>query len=349
MEKINVLVLGVGGNVGQGIITALRISKLPIKIIGACVSPESLGLYMSDTAYVSPYADDETFIDWVIEICNKESVSIIFTGVEEIIFALELNKEKLQKNTNCIFISSEIEKLEIANNKYLTAKFLKKNGLNYPESANLSDLSATKELIKRCGFPLIAKPNMGKGSIGIVKLNSEKDLYKIQEDKYCIQEYLGDDNNEYTVGCYVDKSGNQKEIIIFRRKLKYGTTFMAEIVENKIIEDECRKICHAFKPRGPLNIQLRLHKGKPICFELNVRYSGTTPIRAKFGYNDVEAMIKEYVLQESIENFLNPLKMGKAYRYFNEFYIDLNMQDDLKKVGYIANTNEFNNYQENKL
>jgi carbamoyl-phosphate synthase large subunit len=348
MKKINVLVLGVGGNVGQGIITALRVSKLPIKIIGACVSSDSLGLYMSDTAYVSPYASDKTFIDWVIDVCNKESVSIIFTGVEEIIFELEINKEKLQNKTGSVFISSEIEKLKIANNKFLTAKFLQENGLNFPKSENLTNSEAVKELIEDCGFPLIAKPNMGKGSMGIVKLNSEKDLDLIPDDNYCLQEYLGDENNEFTVGCYVDKSGNQKGMIIFRRKLKYGTTFMAEIVENKIIEDECRKICSAFKPRGPLNIQLRLHKGKPICFELNARYSGTAPIRAKFGYNDVEAMIKEYVTEENIENLLNPAKKGKVYRYFNEFYIDLQMQEKLNEVGLIKNTSIYRNYQENK-
>jgi hypothetical protein len=40
MGEINILVLGVGGNVSQGILTAIRHSK------GTCVSSDSLGGYM---------------------------------------------------------------------------------------------------------------------------------------------------------------------------------------------------------------------------------------------------------------------------------------------------------------
>ena len=47
MKMINVLVLGVGGNVSQGIVKALRqIEDIPIKIFGVCVSEKSVGLYM---------------------------------------------------------------------------------------------------------------------------------------------------------------------------------------------------------------------------------------------------------------------------------------------------------------
>ena len=54
MEKKNVLVLGVGGNVSQGIIKALRFSQLPLKIYGACISEMSTGLYMCDESYILP-------------------------------------------------------------------------------------------------------------------------------------------------------------------------------------------------------------------------------------------------------------------------------------------------------
>ena len=67
---IKILLLGVGGNVSQGILTALRHSNLNCRIIGACVSPESLGLFFCDKAYISPYANDPKFIDWVGEVCR---------------------------------------------------------------------------------------------------------------------------------------------------------------------------------------------------------------------------------------------------------------------------------------
>jgi len=37
-NKLVVLVLGVGGNVSQGILKALEISRLPCRVVGACMS-----------------------------------------------------------------------------------------------------------------------------------------------------------------------------------------------------------------------------------------------------------------------------------------------------------------------
>ena len=82
---IHILVLGVGGNVSQGIVKALRKTDLDIHITGACVSPASAGLYMCDEAFLSPYAKEECFISWLAEICNRQKIDMIVTGVEEII------------------------------------------------------------------------------------------------------------------------------------------------------------------------------------------------------------------------------------------------------------------------
>ena len=126
-----------------------------------------------------------------------------------------------------------------------------------------------------------------------------------------------------------------------RRELKYGTTFKAEIVENSAITAEVTKICERFKPVGPLNIQLRMDQNnRPVCFELNVRFSGTTPMRAHYGFNDVEAMIKEYVLEQELpEQF--EIRKGIVYRYMNEIYVDDLVQNKLIKEGFVENVKEF--------
>ena len=140
----------------------------------------------------------------------------------------------------------------------------------------------------------------------------------------------------------MDKNGKPHENLIMHRHLNHGTTFMAEIVQDEEIQNECKKICEKFKPQGPFNIQMRIHKGKPVCFELNVRFSGTTPIRARWGYNDVESMIREYVLDEPV--ILNPNKEGKAYRYYNEAFIDVNMQQELIEHGVINDCSIYDNF-----
>ena len=82
------------------------------------------------------------------------------------------------------------------------------------------------------------------------------------------------------------------------------------------------RICAAFQPDGPFNIQLRLDRdGTPVPFEFNVRFSGTTPIRSHFGFRDVEAMLYESILERDISSCFH-IHGGVAYRYIEELYLD---------------------------
>lgn len=323
MEKIKVLVLGVGGNVSQGIIKALRhINSLSLEIIGACVSENSAGLYLCDKGFISPYANDENFINWLIDICNCESIDIVMSGVEENIQAILKDYIKFSEKTTAKFVSSSYENVLIGNNKFLTCDWLKKNNCNYPKYCLYSDKKEVTNLINLINFPLILKPINGKGSKNVFVIKSYDDFPKqINSKDYILQECVGNDDSEYTVGCYGDKKGKLVDLIIMKRKLLNGTTVWAKVVDDNAIKAETIKICDKFKPIGPLNIQYRKNEYNiPICFEMNVRFSGTTPMRSKFGFRDVEAMIREYVLNEDIKNCFK-VEKGEVFRYTNEFYL----------------------------
>lgn len=319
---IKVLLLGVGGNVSQGILKAIRNSELPIHIVGACVSYMSVGLYMCDEAIISPYAKDENFIQWVIEICHTKNIDIIMTGVEEIVLELEKNREKLESCSHAIFVSSSLDKLVIGQDKYLTSKWLKDNNCNYPKFCLLENKDQLNSLVAEVGYPLILKPRSGKSSNGVYKVIDATELEKYAElTNYIVQQYVGDEDSEYTVGCYCSKTGILQNIIIMNRKLKNGTTIYAKVVDNENICLEIKKICQQFKPNGPFNVQLRLDKdGRPVPFEFNVRFSGTTAIRSIFGYRDVEAEIREYILKEDISKCFI-VRHGEVFRYDEELYL----------------------------
>lgn len=339
MKTVNVLLLGMGGNVSQGILKAIRLSKLKCNIVGACISEDSPGLYMCDKAYISPYANSEEFIPWLNNLCNLEKIDIILTGVEEIIFSIAKNISEIENKTSAKFISSSLDKLAIGRDKLKTCEWLRENGFEYPDFAESKDYRNVLKLYEKHGFPLIGKPRDGKGSRGVVIIDNEEKLKFVSNlENYVIQEYIGNPNEEYTVGCYCSKLGELIEIIIMHRILKDGTTSKAIVIENKDIYVYAKGICEAFKPKGPLNIQLRIDKcGKPVCFELNVRFSGTTPIRSNFGYNDVIAQIYEYVLEEDIYGLFD-IKKGTAYRYLEEIYIPENSEFKLNRI--IANKNK---------
>jgi carbamoyl-phosphate synthase large subunit len=100
-----------------------------------------------------------------------------------------------------------------------------------------------------------------------------------------------------------------------------GTTWRAEAGDFPVVRQEAVRIAEALRPMGPSNIQMRLDRGRAVCFEINVRFSGTTPIRARFGFNDVEAALRHYVLGEPAAD-LPLVTQGIALRYWNEAYPD---------------------------
>ncbi len=341
-KQIKALILGVGGNVSQGIVKALRGSGLDIVLLGACISEYSAGLYLCDKAFLAPYASDAAFLPWLVSICNEEAVDIVLTGVEENINAIMKQYDCFTAQTSAIFCSVSYAQLTIGQDKYLTCQWLKEHGCNYPKYCLLSDAAAVAGLVKEAGFPLIAKPRHGKGAKGIVKITAEEDFVQIaQKEDYVLEECIGTDGDEYTVGCYCDKEQKFRGAIIMHRRLVNGSTDFARIVENEAILEEAEKICAAFCPAGPLNIQLRIDKhGRPVCFELNVRFSGTAPIRAHFGYEDVKAMVKEYVLGEAIDDCFHVQK-GEAYRYVNEIYTKEGCAAQMQKEGVLSDPGAF--------
>lgn len=322
---MNILVLGMGSNVSQGIVKALRnINDLSIRIIGACISKSSVGLYMCDDAIISPLAKNDIFIPWYIKTCRDNNIAMTFTGVEEVIDILVKNRNYIEKNSDTKFLFPKKEAWEIGLDKYRTCQWLKEHGIPYPDFALASDDLAVHRLIKRVGFPLIAKPRRGKSSLGILKAESINELNSILGNtNYVIQEYIGNMDNEYTVGCYYEKNGKLLSKMILHRYLKNGSTSMAEIISDEKIDRIIAHISKNLLMTGPMNFQLRYRTdGTPVCFEWNVRYSGTTAIRNHFGFRDVEAAIREYLLNDDIGQCFTNAVRGIALRMEDEIYIE---------------------------
>ncbi len=326
ITELRILVLGVGGNVSQGIIKALRsINTIRIIIYGVCIDSLSVGLYMCDHSEIAPLASDKGFIYWYLDFCNTNRIDMAFTGVEENIDILIQNRHLLESKTNTIFVFPTEESWKLGNDKYLLVQWLKKNSCNYPESCCTNDITAAIQFLEAHGNMIVAKPRHGKSSAGVIIVRDKETIVGMSElDQYVLQEYIGSEDDEYTVGCYFDREGRLRGHIVMHRYLKNGGTSICEIVQNESIDKEILKIARRINAIGPLNIQLRIDANmQPVCFEWNVRYSGTTAIRNHFGFKDVEAALREYILEKDIDTcFRNVDTKGTAVRFDNEMYFD---------------------------
>ena len=329
---LTALVLGVGGNVSQGILKALARASLDIRVVAGCTSPLSAGLYAADRSYVTPPADDPGFADWVEQTCHDERVDVVLSGVEPVLEALAPLADRLHDSTGARVIVSSPDTLAVGADKLATARWLEDQDLPFPRSADASHQSELDGLLDELGLPLIAKPRRGKGGQGVVTVRTAAELALIRgRSGLVVQELLGDAAAEYTVGCVCDANGELAGMLAMRRQLEAGTTYRAEAGEFSGVRAAAREIVGRLRIVGPLNIQLRVHEGVPVAFELNVRFSGTTPMRAHLGFNEVEASIRHFVLGEPLE--LPEVTDGLVLRYWNELYVPREAYGRLERDG----------------
>jgi carbamoyl-phosphate synthase large subunit len=333
---LNVLVLAAGSNVTQSIQKALALATIPTRVVAACISRSSPGLYMADRAYISPLASAAAFIPWLLDVCQLERIDVVMSGSEQVLEGLAPHVSTLRERTGAVAIVSPPDVLLTGRDKLRTCRWLESSGLPVPRFADLGDADAVRSLVASCGFPLIAKPRFGKGSDGILTLESESDLRRViaAEDlslrdvvhrpigghDLILQEHLGHEQDEYTVGCFCDCNGELQGTIVLRRTLEAGTTRTAQLGSFPEVRDAAAEIASALRPLGPCNVQLRLHNGQAVPFEINPRFSGTTSVRAQMGFNEVDAALRHFVLDEPVP----PLKdagSGVALRYWNELYV----------------------------
>lgn len=335
MGALNVLVLGVGGNVSQSIQKALAHSTLPTRVIAACINREAAGLYLADRAYISPLAQSTDFVPWVLEVCDSEGVDAVLSGSELVLEALAPAAEEIRKRTGARCIVSSRDVLDIGRDKLRTCRWLEAQQLPVPGYALLEDSRSVADLIDRHGFPLIAKPRFGKGSEGVVTVRDRGDLEHLvaaadlslraivegmTASELILQQYLGNEHQEYTVGCFCASDGAVRGTVVMRRTIKSGTTASAELGRFPGVRATAEAIASALRPLGPCNIQLRMHEGDAMPFEINPRFSGTTALRAQMGFNEVEAALRHFVLDEPAPT-LDDVGSGFALRYWNEVYV----------------------------
>ncbi len=334
-----ILVTGAGALLGQGILRLLNVSNFEKIIYTADPDPRSSGHWLGNHALVIPKATELNYIQEIIKIIIKYKIEIILIGTDVELNKLAEVKDLFLEKYNCKIIVSEKNVIKIANDKFLTAKFLENNGFPFPKSTMANSIEKLLLLKDEVGFPMFAKPIDGARSIGLLKINTHEELMNLygQNSNLVVQEYLNDNLGEFTSGCLVI-DGKCKAIATLRRDLRDGNTYRAyHDSESSKYDDTIKKIAEKLKPDGPVNFQFRISNGKPVVFEINGRFSGTTPLRYFFGFNEVEALLKFHLFGEEI--FLPKLRNGMVFRTWSDIFIEENQYESLQKFNELSSPN----------
>jgi carbamoyl-phosphate synthase large subunit len=326
--KKNILVTGAGSLLGQGILRLLQIADFDKTIYTADPDTRSSGHWLGNVALTIPKVSDSGYINSIIKLIENYKLDAILIGTDVELPILSEYQDKFLKNYSCKIIVSSENIIRVANDKYLTAKFLEENQFPFPYSVLASNYEGLRTIEEKLGFPLFAKPVYGARSIGIKKINSHEELFELyhKDSNLVVQQYLSEDEGEYTSGCIV-VNGECKVIVTLKRDLRDGNTYRAYRDKNtSMYDDTIKRIAEKLNPYGPVNFQFRIENGKPIIFEINGRFSGTTPLRHFFGYNEVESLLKFHLFDTPIET--PTLRNGVVLRAWSDLFIEEQQFDE---------------------
>jgi len=323
-RRITILVTGVGGrSVGHQILQALfSVDNPDYKIIVCDADSFSFGLYQVEDRRLVPKASlEQEYLARILELISQDKIDIILPGTEVELFTLARHKSLIEQ-TGCRLLASDYETIDLCLNKSKLYNWLIQNNIGLPQTGNFENW---QRLVKNVGFPIVAKPSdFSGGSRNVEILSDESDvrdyISRFPRDKEHIifQEYVGDDNSEYTVGVLADNQGYVCDSIVLKRTLvglSLGTEKIIQgnryalstgysqglIIKDEKIQSFCENLIQRINIRGPANIQLRIHfDGTIKVFEIHPRFSGTTSIRAQAGFNEVDLAIRNFLLNEPI-------------------------------------------------
>lgn len=315
-----VLVTAVGGNVGQGVVKALRAGARSYAITGTDMEPRSAGFAMVDAAVVMPPAADPAFAAAMAEVVVRERIEAIFVcSPAELPFFLR-ERPALEAGTGVRVLLNPAEVIRIGRDKLETARFLDALGFASPQTARADDEPAVDDLIARWGFPVIAKPRYGASSVNVFVLDSRAAIAAARTlvPDLILQRYLPDSREELTAGVVGSAAAKSFARIVLRRDLLQGTTYRTELVEDAAVEEQIVAMAQALGVEGACNFQLRLSDGQPLVFEINPRLSGTSGIRYLYGFNDPELWFELACLGLPVTQ--PALSPAVVLRYWNEVY-----------------------------
>lgn len=318
---MKILVTGAGAVLGQGIIKSLRQSALECQIIAADPNPLSAGLYWADGAYRLPFADDPAFGDRIHQLLDRERPDMVLVGTDVELSYFAAERHRLEALFGTHVLVSDPRVVAIADDKLETARFFESVGLPHPASAAAEDREAVEALIAAVGFPLVVKPRIGARSVGVSLVHDRAALASALEGRsgLVVQQCVGDADSEYTASTLVF-DGEVQASIVMRRDLRDGNSYRAYLADYPRLNEQVRALGRALQPHGPANFQFRTDAdGTPRVFEINARFSGTTPLRAMAGFNEVEMCARKLLHGTPVVQ--PPVREGVILRYLDEMFV----------------------------
>lgn len=282
---MNVLVTGIGGNIGIDISRSLH--KENHRVIGVDMDPANMlvGKRVADKVYHVPAANDPSYCEKLNDIISKENIELVFCSPDTEIKYVS----KKRSDINAPLFTLPHKFVDIFLDKGRTVEFLQTHGWKSPDTMSLhnKDFNLNKAFTQ-FNAPLWLRASTGAGGKGSIIISSVEEgvawlqYWKKENWDWVVQEFLPGRNFNWTGIIFEDKlitSGAIERLDYLMAgcavsgitgNIRRGLTIYDERL-NHIGETVCEQLTGS----GIVSIDLREDKvGNPLITEINPRFAG---------------------------------------------------------------------------
>ena len=291
------------------------------RVIATDCSNLAPAVYEADAFYLVPRITAPDYLDRVLEICEKEKITGVFSLIDPELSLLAKERERfLAVGTTPIV--SDYELVETCFDKYRMFELLQK--MQIPTARWYTDQESfcRAEEAGEISYPVFVKPVRGSASIHINKVESKKEmevLFDLYED-LMIQEYM--DGTEFGADVYVDMISGKCTDIVVKQKLniRAGETDMSVSFKDGKLFDVICDFAEMCGFRGMIDIDIFEIDGVYYLSEVNPRFGGGYPHAYGCGVNMAAAVVRNLSGEEN-EVRIGEYKEGICMMKFNEVMI----------------------------
>ena len=298
---MNVLIEASGSLVSGFMINAIR--EAGFTAIASDITDQIAAKFLADDFIVIPKADDNKMWEVLETKLELHEIDMVFPSFDNTLSGWSERKSLFLKKGVSVIIS-DVDAINICQDKYLTYRFFKDIGLSTPETSKDYEFS-------------LVKPRKGSGGKGIA-LTKEPPLTM---EGMISQEYI--EGIEYSIDVFCDQHSHPVYIVPRKRiNVIDGKSTAGIVVEHASIKEQVLKICSAINLKGPVNIQcIETLNGDLFFIEINPRVAGGMALSFSATENWVDLAEKAFVRDFVIK--AEEIKYGmRMYRYYSEVFVN---------------------------
>lgn len=237
------------------------------------MSPLAPALQEADKHYVVPRLDDPGYIPALVEICRRESISLVFPTIDPDIPVLANHRGEIEAVGARVLAVSQ-NAARATGDKWLTYELFTRIGVPAPRSWRAEEARAAD-----LKFPVFIKPRSGSAAQNTFRVEERRqlDFFLDYVPNPIVQEFLP--GPEITNDVICDLEGGIMAVVSRERiEARWGEVQKGKTISNAEIARHCEMVARELDAIGPITVQCMMKDGEAYFTEVNCRYGGGLPL-----------------------------------------------------------------------